>query len=274
MCSNETNENIKYSHKPEIKVYLYEKQFEKSYFLLEVRLHLNLMFLKIFLFNKNKQKMDLVKDQFKSLEDLYKQRIDSNMQNNEVFLIEKNPFKDCKKYFSDLACILDELGYFAFYLSFRKLRDKMLRVFSEFQQNINLGDIKEYLEKLFAFINEFCNQVINGDELLGNKENSQKYSSPKVQCFLNILKEKHLSDCEASNENKFHAIVFVERKETALGFRDLMKKISELDEWKFIKCEYIIGHSNLKHGEKMDCKQQVLRIFEFYFDSRLVLSFK
>jgi hypothetical protein len=61
--------------------------------------------------------MNLVKDKFKSFEDLYKQRIDSNMQNNEVFLIEKNPFKDCKKYFSDLACILVELGYFAFYLS-------------------------------------------------------------------------------------------------------------------------------------------------------------
>jgi hypothetical protein len=44
MCINETNENIKYSHKPEIKVYLYEKQFEKNYFLLEVILHLNLMF--------------------------------------------------------------------------------------------------------------------------------------------------------------------------------------------------------------------------------------
>ena len=214
-------------------------------------------FFNISYFNK---KIDLVKEQFRSLEDLYKKRIDSNTQNNEVFLIEKNPFKDCKKYFSDLNCILDELGYFAFYLSFRKIREKMMRVFSEFQQNINIVDIKEYLEKLFDFINEFCNQVIDGDELLANKENSQKYSSPKVQCFLNILKEKHLSDSESS-DNKFHAIVFVERKETALGFRDLMKKISELDEWKFIKCEYIIGHSNLKHGEKMDCKQQVL--YEF-----------
>jgi hypothetical protein len=34
-------------------------------------------------------------------------------------------------------------------------------------------------------------------------------------------------------------------------------KISEIDERKFIKCEYIIGHSNLKHCEKMDSKQQV-----------------
>jgi hypothetical protein len=103
-------------------------------------------------------------------------------------------------------------------------------------------------------LTEFCNQIVSEEILLGN---CLKYSLPKVQCFLNIFKEKNLSGFDDNNNNKFHSIVFVEHKETALGFKDLLMKISEKDERKFIKCEYIIGHSNLKHGEKMDSKQQV-----------------
>ena len=257
MCGD-TNDSMKYTYKPEIKVHLYEKQFEKSFLLLEVRLFFTFFYRKClhvcFFLNK---KIEEAKEQFKKLEEIYKQRIDSTAQNNEFFSIEKNPFKDCKKYFSDLSCILDELGYYAFYLSYKKIRDKMLKAFSEFQ-NFRLSDIHSYLECLFNFIDEFCCQVIKEEELLGIKENSFEYSSPKVKCFLNILKEKHEADSlQTSVDTKFHAIVFVERKETALGFRDLLKKISLLDEWNFIRSEYIIGHSNLKNGEKMDCKQQV-----------------
>ena len=170
------------------------------------------------------------------------------------FLIEKNPFKDCKKYFSDLACILDELGYYGFYLTFKKLKEKVTRIFSEFQIAI-INDIQEYLNSLFEFISNFLEQFICVDAFV--KENILNYSSPKLQCFLNILKEKHFADLKANTENKFHAIVFVERKETALVFKDMLKEISELDEWKFIRCEYIIGHSSLKHGQKMGSKQQV-----------------
>lgn len=239
----DTDDGAKYFNKPEMKIKCFEKQFKEDFILLT--------------------SLNATRDEFKALEDLFKKRIigNSNENNEQIgFLIEKNPFKEFKKYFSDLACILEELGYYSFYHYYQdKLKLQIKEILNEIKNHYVdfYMSSSEIITKIFQFIDTICECISPENE---NKLNDINFiyecSSPKVKLFLDVVKEKHLATKE-TNQEKFHAIVFVERKETALMLQKLLENISKLDEWKFIKCEYIVGHSNIKTGKRMDCRQQV-----------------
>ncbi|XP_058793942.1 endoribonuclease Dicer isoform X1 [Phymastichus coffea] len=115
---------------------------------------------------------------------------------------------------------------------------------------IQLEYIKKYSDepKIIAILEYLTTQLMKIQKLLSLEienvptlELINEHSSPKVSKLVKILKTFH--DTQVGL-NKFCCIIFVQRRFTAKVLYHMLKKLSEYDNYKFLKAEYIIGYNN------------------------------
>ena len=201
-------------------------------------------------------KMKTKKDAFKA--DLSSLELeDSNARDGfATFSVDfENPFKVIKKELSDLINIYEELGIWslcsACLESIKTIR-KTLDTSKHCMTIEKINDICDSLQNVIFFL--IRKQMTEEDE--SNVEKILNFSSEKVNCLIDIFKASFVS-------NKFHAIVFVERKYTAFYLNQILEKISHLEEYHFIKSDFVFGNSRQNIKETMNNTKQVNLFFYF-----------
>ncbi len=139
---------------------------------------------------------------------------------------------------SELEHILEELGIWSFALAYEQSIIIIKSSIEYFSDKIETNVIESFLENLNNIFESSIQPVLSKEDL----EDPKKIlfnSSNKLNCLVNLF--------QANLEYKqFHSIVFVERKSTAFYLNKLFSKLNELDEYKFIKSDFLYGYSSSK----------------------------
>lgn len=162
----------------------------------------------------------------------------------------ENPFKVIKKELSDLINIFEELGIWSLSqacVDSVKTIKRSLETCKHFITTELVENIGESINKSVFFL--IRKLMSKDDEQDVNKV--LKYSSEKVNCLVDIFRSSLMA-------NKFHAIVFVERKHTAFYLDKILQKISKLEEFNFIKSDFVFGNSRQNIKEIMNNSKQVI----------------
>jgi hypothetical protein len=155
------------------------------------------------------------------------------------FLAEanKNPYRECKRIFLNLWDSLNDLGLFA--LDETVNRFKPVNFSDENIVIVNDSSKDEFL-KLTGSLENYLRDLVAKGNLTFNEENCSRLMTKKVQKLISVLIELNL------NSRQFHAIIFVEKRETAYFLDYLLKKLASIskfsDKLSFIKSNYIVGH--------------------------------
>lgn len=151
---------------------------------------------------------------------------------------EKCYIADITRYFRDLSETINEIGFYGFYLKHESSKEYLNGLVTSLMQNNDQVN-RQFGQILFHILQDF-NELYSAYELEDLfQDDSYKilYLSSKIKELLNILKEQYVVN------TKFSAIIFVYKRNTA-GIIDLvLKAISEIDEFRFIKSNYIVGHN-------------------------------
>ena len=180
---------------------------------------------------------------------------DENKRDYAAFSGEiENPFKIIKKELTDLINIYEELGIW----SFTSACLDSLKTIKRALEACNHCLSTEIIQNIVDSIHDNLFFLIRQTMSLEDQNDSNKileYSSEKVNCLIEIFR----SSFEAK---QFHAIVFVERKYTAYYLDQIMQKICSLDEFSFIKSDYVFGNTRQNTKEIMNNAKQVNREIE------------
>ena len=163
----------------------------------------------------------------------------------------ENPYKVAKREVSDGLHILKELGIWSFGVFFQTAIERIKRAF---EPRDMFAITPENAEMISNLLDNFFNQIVRSILSKDDEANNDKifvYSSSKLNSLLDILK---------TNETKglFHSIVFVQTRVEAACLSEVLEKISELSEWKFIKSDFIYSDSSSLNSFKvMNAAKQV-----------------
>jgi hypothetical protein len=161
----------------------------------------------------------------------------------------ENPFKVIKKELSDLINIYEELGVWSLshaYVESVKTIKKSLETCKHIIGSELIENIGESINKSISYL--IRKLIADGEE--NDVDKILRNSSEKVNCLVDIFKT-------SLTTNKFHAIVFVERKHTAYYLDQILQKISKLEEFKFIRSDFVFGNSRQNIKEFMNNSKQV-----------------
>jgi hypothetical protein len=144
---------------------------------------------------------------------------------------------------------LNDLGLFALDETVKKFKSASL-LFDEETSIPNQGEFLKMTDDLKVYLTD----LVKTNNLILNEENYSYFLTSKVKCIINILLKLNL------NSEQFHAIIFVEKRDTAFLLDCLLKKLVSFSKFseqlKFIKSDYIVGHENDNHA-RMTIKDQV-----------------
>jgi len=161
----------------------------------------------------------------------------------------ENPFKVIKKELSDLINIYEELGIWSLSHACVESVKTIKRTLETCKHFIASELVENIGDSVYNSICYLIQKImIKGDE--DDVEKILKYSSEKVNCLIDIFRSSLMA-------NKFHAIVFVERKHTAFYLDQILQKISKLEEYNFIKSDFVFGNSRQSIKEVMNNSKQV-----------------
>jgi endoribonuclease Dicer len=83
-----------------------------------------------------------------------------------------------------------------------------------------------------------------------------EFSSEKVNCLIEIFRSSIIAQ-------KFHAIVFVERKYSAYYLDQILQKLCKMEEFAFIKSDFVFGNSRQNIKEIMNNTKQAFVLQKF-----------
>lgn len=177
----------------------------------------------------------------------------------------ENPFKTIKKELSELEHILEELGSWSFAGAFEQSLLNIQSCLEYFNDKLELNVMNLFLENLKKIFESSIQSILSKEDLEDSKKILDN-SSNKLNCLVNLFQANNLKSKE------FHSIVFVERRSTAFYLNKLFSKLNELDDYKFIKSDFIYGYSTSKApGTDIvmnNIKQVIFRKFLNYFLSK------
>jgi ERCC4-related helicase len=151
---------------------------------------------------------------------------------------EKSCVAEFSRYFRDLSETINEIGSYGFYLKHKSSQEYLNGQVTTL--NLSNASTDKQFGLIFSLmlqdLDELCESYAFED-LFQHDSNKILYLSSKIRELLGILKQQF------ELNNKFSAIIFVQKRNTA-GIVDLvLKGISEIDEWSFIKSGFIVGHN-------------------------------
>lgn len=210
--------------KPKMKVVQYESNFEKNQYIFEV-------------ISKIKKMATEYDEKFsKFLKERKDNLLKSSSASSRIFNTETdNPFKVIKKELGDLENLLEELGLWSFCKAYQDSVQRILNNFNSVDKSLNNNVIDLMKTSLTSLFNQHVRSIIS-EEDENNLEKILELSSVKVNCLLDIFNSYKATP-------KFHSIVFVDRKTIAFHLNLIIQNLSQLDEWKFIKSDYLFSDS-------------------------------
>lgn len=142
-----------------------------------------------------------------------------------------NPYKTLKKELCDLEVLFVELGLWSFDKAFKTTIDYLKAKILDWK-DCSQG---ESFVKLVLSLETCINNLLNDVECLDT--NLLIYSSEKVNALVQIYKEKG----QSSVKENFHSIVFVDRKIVAVYLDMILKKLSEMPGWTFLRSDFFFS---------------------------------
>jgi hypothetical protein len=152
----------------------------------------------------------------------------------------ENPFKVIKKELSELEHILEELGIWSFALAYQQSIINIQSCMEYFNDKIETNFIELFLQNLKNIFEQSIQSLLSKEDQDDSKK-ILEYSSNKLNCLVNLFQANNLKF------KQFHSIVFVERRSTAFYLNKLFSKLNELDDYNFIKSDFLYGYSSSKY---------------------------
>lgn len=162
----------------------------------------------------------------------------------------ENPFKVVKKELSDLINIYEELGIWSLSIACEDAIQTIKGSFDSFKHSIDISVMDNIGDSIKTAVYTAIRQVMNEEDEKDAKK-ILKYSTEKVRCFVEVLRNSF-------GDKKIHGIVFVERKHTAYYLNRILDSIKVLDEYSFIKSDFLFGASRSNTKEVMNNAKQVI----------------
>jgi hypothetical protein len=186
------------------------------------------------------------------------ERINHQIEGYSQIEIGENPFKIVKNILGAMKEILKELGLWAFVVYLKEILTK--KMFSECMNNFKasynlidenlINDTLDFIRKIEAYFRYLIDEkrLLDDEEL--EPKNIIKNSCNKLSCLLQVLndayefeKNSSLTTTTTIKGYKFHSIIFVERKSIAEYIDRILKALSSLEEWNFIRSDFVTGNS-------------------------------
>lgn len=164
--------------------------------------------------------------------------------------MSNNIYKYIRKEFKDLLMVLNELGLYCFKEAFKSFKQslnlKLSLLTIEDNELLVVQKLIDSLKEAFDFL---LNHYLPDNEVEEAETIFQK-SSVKVRCLMNIYAQRN--DCF---DKDFHSIIFVEQRKIAYSLSELLKNLSRMDQYSFIKASYVVGTNSSE--DSMNQNKQV-----------------